>query len=199
MAKISRDDVDKFFDYDLNIPTRTLYVGSASYSEDGGESGVDHLLCEKVLKGLHILDSLSDQPINIILNNPGGDYYHGIAIYDAIKNCRSHVTITVYGAAMSMGSIILQAADERVMSKNAKFMVHYGEYGLASNHPKINDNWAAEYKKVHEDMENLYLEKIREVNPHYTLQEVKSLLDFDTILNAEETVSLGLADRILGE
>ena len=95
-------------------------------------------MAERAIKALHILDSTAptgDKPITVIMNNPGGDEYHGMAIYDAIKSCKNHVTIVVFGMAMSMGSIILQAADKRVMSANSRVMIHYGTWGI-NDHPK---------------------------------------------------------------
>jgi ATP-dependent Clp endopeptidase proteolytic subunit ClpP len=201
MKKMQRDDIDKFFDYEIYLPTRTLYMGSASYDEENGESGTDGAMAERIIKGLHILDSSApsnDQPITIIMNNPGGDEYHGMAIYDAIKSCKNHVTIKVIGHAMSMGSIILQAADHRVMSPNSRMMIHYGTKSI-QDHAKNFYKWTDEGKKFDSWMEHLFLEKIREKNPHFTLAKVKHMCNFDTFLSATEAIQLGLADKILGE
>ena len=46
------DDIDKFFDYGINIPLRTIYLGSGSYDTDGNESGVDGLLAERIITSL---------------------------------------------------------------------------------------------------------------------------------------------------
>ena len=130
------------------------------------------------------------------MNNTGGDVYHGLAIFDAIKTCKNHVNIIVYGHAMSMGSIILQAADERIMTPNSRMMIHYGEDGVWA-HPKIVLQWAKEGKKINEWMLDLYLEKIREKHPKFTRKKVDDICDFDTFFNAQEAVDMGLADRIL--
>jgi len=74
MGSILRDDVDKFFDYGINIPTRTLYMGSTSYLGDDNESGTDHEMTERAIKGIHLLDSHAkngDKPFTVIMNNPG--------------------------------------------------------------------------------------------------------------------------------
>jgi ATP-dependent Clp protease protease subunit len=195
MARINRDDVDKLYDYDLYIPSRTIYMGSVSSDEDG-ESGVDAIMAERVIKALHLLDQ-KNEPITIIMNNPGGDYYHGMAIYDAIKACQSHVTIKVFGYGMSMGALILQAADTRVIAPNAKVMIHYGYTELPSNHPKINKRWVEELDKTNKDFEDILLEKMLEKNSKITREEVQKMLDFDTIFNSKETVDIGLADEVL--
>ena len=48
-------------------------------------------------------------------------------------------------------------------------------------------------------IEDIYLKKIREKHPKYTRAKIRNLLNFDTILTAQETVDLGLADRIFGD
>ncbi len=196
--RINRDDVDKLYDYDLYIPGRVIYMGSTESSIDSGESGVEAIMAERMIKALLLLDQ-KDEPITIVMNNPGGDWYHGMAIYDAIKACQSHVTIKVYGMAMSMGGVILQAADKRIIAPNAKFMMHYGYMGMDSTHAKIFENWAEESKKINKDMEQIFLLKMQEKDPKMKLSALKKMLDYDTVLNARETVELGLADAVLGE
>lgn len=197
MAKVNRDDIDKFHEYSLYIPTRTLYMGSELFSgdENFAESGTEAAMAARQIKNLHILDRLNNDPIIIIMNNVGGDPNHGMAIYDAIKNCESHVTIKVYGHAMSMGSIIFQAADLRVMSPNSRQMIHYGE-ASTDGHSKTVQKIAEEDRKFDEFMEQLYLDKIREKHPNYTLYKLQKLLDHDTFLTAKESVELGLADEV---
>ncbi len=197
MARIIRDDVDKFYAYGLNIPTRTIYMGSEEYAEDG-ETGVDHLMSQRVIKGLHLLDAQSTSAINIIMNNPGGDEYHGLAIFDAIVACQSHVTITVLGMAMSMGSIILQSADERVMSPNSRMMIHYGTWGYYG-HAIDSARWNEEGEKFNRWLEDLYLSKMRQKNSRVPKKQVVEMCQFDTFYTAQEAINLGLADKILGE
>lgn len=198
--KINRDDIDKLYDYDLHIPSRTLYMGSVESDMEHGESGVDAIMAERLIKGLHILDKAApsgDQPISIIMNNPGGDEYDGFAIYDAIKTCKNHVTITVYGKAMSMGGIILQAADKRIMTVNSRFMMHYGTFSISANAQDVY-KWVEDNKKVDKLMENIFLEKMREKKPRIDLKKLQEMLRADFIVDAKEAVELGLADEVLG-
>jgi len=105
-------------------------------SDDGEESGTDSHMAERVIKNLQILENVSESgedPITIVMNNPGGCWFSGMAIYNAIQACKNHVTIICYGQVMSMGSIIFQAADERIMSEDCDMMIHYGENGFFGN------------------------------------------------------------------
>jgi ATP-dependent protease ClpP protease subunit len=56
-----------------------------------------------------------------------------------------------------MGSIILQAADYRMMMPNARMMIHYGFSGFYG-HAKTSERWANENTRVHIEMENIYLQ-----------------------------------------
>jgi ATP-dependent Clp protease, protease subunit len=197
--RVNRDDIDKFHDYSLYIPGRTIYMGSEHINDDDfSESGVEATMAERQIKNLHILDIASDEPITIIMNNPGGDVNHGLAIYDAIRACRSRIIIKVFGHAMSMGSIILQAADERIMSENSSQMIHYGAFAV-DKHSKTGYKIVDEFKRIDKWMEKMYLDKIKEKQPHFTLARLQRMLDHDTFLSAKESVELGLADKILGE
>ena len=194
-----REESDRFHDYSLYIPTRTIYMGSENYDGEGGESGVDGLMAERSIKNLSILDAMSEEPITIIMNNIGGDEYHGMAIYDAIESCRSHVIIKVFGHAMSMGAAILQAADTRIMAKNSRLMIHYGTMGISDVHTKIFEKWAEETKKLNIEYENVLLKKIHEKHPDFPRRRLQKMLDYDTILTAQEAINFGLADSILGQ
>lgn len=226
--KFKKDDVDQFMDNDIYLPTRTIYMGSATTYEDGDESGVDHLMAERMIKCLHILDTYDaearrgEKPIVIIMNNVGGEVLHGMAIYDAIRNCKNHVTIKVYGHAMSMGSIILQAADKRVMSKNSQVMIHYGSLSL-SGHTKTTYQWANATKNYDRWMEDMFLARmegkslklcnylsmtgrnheIPSGNAKNKMIPIDSkrlneMLNFDTIIYAKTALKLNLIDEIEG-
>lgn len=226
--KFKKDDVDQFMDNDIYLPTRTVYMGSASTWDTGEESGVDHDMAERMIKCLHILDTYDvearrgDKPITIIMNNPGGDVQHGMAIYDAIKHCKNHVTIKVYGQAMSVGSIILQAADKRIMTRHSKIMIHYGELDVGG-HAKTAYQWADSAKTYDHWMENMFLEKIgdRKIKLYKYLsmtgkvheipagnaknklvemnkQTLEQMLNFDTIIHADTALELNLIDEIEG-
>lgn len=168
MAKrITHDDIDKFFEYNIDLTNRTIYIGSAERLGDDDDewgSGVDFKMAEYAIKGLMLLEAAvpeGGKPITIILNNPGGSEYHGMAIYDAIKSCRNQVIIKVFGYAASMGSLILQAGDKRMMAPNSRFMIHYGTWGTY-DHPKTVYKNVEEGKRWDLIFENIYLDKMLE-------------------------------------
>lgn len=224
MATLTKESIDKWFTHNLDTDNRVLYMGSVDKTSEY-ESGVDHLMAESFIKGLHVLESKNNSEITIIMNNPGGEWYHGMAIYDAIQNARCHCTIKVYGYAMSMGSIILQAADKRILMPNSRFMIHYGGTSFDEASLPLIEKWVNEERRINYDMEEIYLKAMlgkEEKEGHGYLAKVlsdvlespktfskkaetkkeelrsvlKEMLNFDTILTAEETVDLGFADEI---
>jgi len=196
--RVSKDDSDRFHDYGIYIPSRTIYMGSEIVDLNDGESGCDALMAERTIKNLTILESINKDPITILMNNIGGDEFHCFAIIDAITSCESHVKIVAMGHAMSCGSLILQAADERVMASLAVQMIHYGTFA-SNDHSKTFQKWAQEGHRIDKWMEQWYMAKILKKNPKFKLKKLQEMLNFDSFLSAEESVRLGLADKVLGE
>lgn len=189
MAQMRRDDSDRFFDYSIHIPTRTIFVG--------GE--VDQEMAEFFIKAMHLLTKQGAGPITVLTDNTGGDEYHGLAMYDAISCCPWPVTFVMYGHAMSMGSWIPQAADDRVMSPNCSMMLHYGtSFGYEIDAMHV-DSQSKEIERLTAKMFQTYLERIRQKHPKFSLQRLKAKVAKEAYLTAEEAVELGLADRILEE
>ena len=94
-----------------------------------GEPGVEYAMANKFIKNLNIMIRSTDAPILIHMKTNGGFWEEGMAIYDAIKACPNEVCILNYTHARSMSSIILQAADRRVMMPHSTFMYHMGTMG----------------------------------------------------------------------
>jgi ATP-dependent Clp protease protease subunit len=195
MSKV-RNELTLWHDYDILPGDRTLYMGS-HYGDDSGESGVDYALAEKMIKNLHILDKrATDQPVTIKMNSCGGDVYHGLAIYDAIKSCQNDVRIITYGYVMSMGSVILQAADERIMSPNSRMMIHYGQAGMGGHLLDIYKH-TEELKELDSIVNNIYLSRIKEKKPRFAMKQLEDKMKFDWYLGSQEAILMGLCDRVL--
>jgi len=160
MAKLVKESADKWLFNNVDTLNRTIYMGSVR-GDMGDEPGVDAFMAESVIKAMYLLETLKSDPITIIMNNPGGDLFHGLAIYAAIQTAKSHCTIKVFGQAMSMGSVILQAADTRIMMPNSKFMIHYG-YDSQDNNTRTVFKWVDESRRIGYFMENVYLDKMME-------------------------------------
>jgi len=185
MAKLLREDIDRFYDYDIHVPSRTIFMGTEC----------DEDMAERFLKAMSLLDPAGTE-ITVVMNNTGGDEYHGMAIYDAIACSKCYVTVIAYGHAMSMGSWILQAADKRIMAPNATLMIHYGTW-LADDHVKYFRVQNKEMERINGIMENVYLSRLREIDPKFPARKIRKMLEDEMFLSASDAVGLGLADKVL--
>ena len=154
-------------------------------------------MAERAIKNLHILDSQSDAPIEILMLNYGGEVIAGMAIYDAIMICSSFITIKVFGCASSMGSIILQAADKRLLAPNSEVMIHMGEAAYPGDHPENIDRQHKRAKEYDKWMIDMYWGRIKESKPRYKRKDVENLCQFDSIFTPEKAIKFGLADEII--
>jgi ATP-dependent Clp protease protease subunit len=200
------DPISDINSYGIDFRNREIYLHSYITNTDE-DPGVDYRMASTFYKNIRLLDSQNKKPILIHMHSIGGQWADGMAIFDAISICQSFVTVLVYGQAESMSSIILQAADRRVMMPNAYFMCHYGSSGHEGNYVDVQK--AASFEKRETDgMLDIYAEHmlesdyIKEKYTHPTHEKVKNLLkrkfkDGDWYLNAEETVHHGLADHVI--
>lgn len=172
------------------IPTRTIYASSGAEDNE-----IDYTFAEKLIKNIHALETFSREKITIVLNSPGGSVTQGFAIYDAICQSRCNIHILVRGEAFSMASIIVQAADKRIMGPKSSMMIHVGsEYAEGS--PKQVQRTVAEFKRQTQIMEQIYMKRILKKNPNFTLKELQEMMSVDFYISAEEAIKLGLADEI---
>jgi len=185
MSKALFSNISNFHDYGIYLPNRSITIFG----------DVDGAMLEQVFNNLHMLDA-STGVINIFINTGGGECAAGLGIYDAIKGCRNHVRGMVYDEASSMGSVILQACDERLMAPHSYIMVHDGEHGMASVHPRIKKSWDTYLKKMDSQIQTILLKRIKEKHPRFTMKKLEDLTLFDTILFPKEAIELGLADSV---
>lgn len=132
--------------------------------------------------------------ITIIFNSPGGGVFEGLALYDFIRDLRSrgHKVITKsVGMAASMGGILLQAGDERVMGPNAYMLIHEVSSGAIGKTSELED--ALEFTtRLQEKLLNILAERST-----MTVAQIKrKWKKKDWWLDAQEALELGFIDRI---
>jgi len=199
-VKLNTEVIDSWFYRNLDTKNRTIYFGPWQVIEQLDLDlstiwEVTDYSAQNLIKGLYLLENQSHENINIIWTSHGGEWDAGISIYDFIKNLKSFVTITCYGRARSMGSIILQSADERVLAPNCMTMIHYGNSAF-DGHSKNVIIEAGEEERSNTTMENIYLEKIKQKHPNYTRKKLQEFMKYNRYLTPKEAIDLGLADKI---
>lgn len=205
MSKRIKDDtleaIEIFHRFNILPRARIINLISDVNMDDGEEFGVGYSMSTAFINNLTILESISSEPITVLLNTGGGSEEQGMAIYDAIRASKSHITIKVVGTCMSMGSVILQSADERVLSPNCMIMFHDGvSSSVVSNHAEAanSSRFFEQYGKRLDDILYARILEKRSKDNHAPM----SRKAFDMMclkgkyMFAEEAVELGLADRI---
>jgi ATP-dependent Clp protease protease subunit len=182
---ISIDTISDVHSYGLDLKNRELYLHGYIGNTDE-DPGVEYRMAAQFYKNIRLLDSISNDPIIIHMFSVGGEWDAGMAIYDSIILSNSYVTIIAYGQASSMSSIILQAADKRVMTPNAHFMLHYGSVDCGGDHLSAH-NYAKVDKKNTETMISIYSDGCLK----------RKLKDGDWYLDANEAIYYGFADCVL--
>jgi ATP-dependent protease ClpP protease subunit len=194
----NKDDIDRWFAYSYLPTQRIIYIGShdAEIASGDGESGTDCQMAEHCIKAITHLNLISNKPIIVHMNNIGGDYQNGMAIYDAIRLSPSHVYGISWGYATSMGSIILQAFDTRIITPNCVLMIHDGNDSISGSCKSI-EAWIQYNAKQRKKMYEIYFSRIRAIKPRITLKKIEELNSHDTIFTAEEAVAFGLGDWVM--
>ena len=200
------DAVFQIHNYNLDLKANSIYlVGEDCYAEEE-EPGVEFLMANRFIKNLNIIQRKSEKPILIILKTCGGDWTEGMAIYDAIKASLCWVTILAYAHARSMTSIIMQAADRRVMMPNADFLFHHGTMVVENTLVGAASDVRWHVTKM-DVMLDIYADK-RQYGTHFKDQHPKTIKrrlqremekKQECYLTATESVDWGFADSVLGD
>lgn len=191
----------------VNADTREIFLTGDIQNINKEYSEIDYISATIFLKNIRCLTSIDSQkPIFIHLMTVGGDWDAGMVIYDAIESCPAHVTVIVHGQAYSMGSIITQAADLRLMMPHANFMLHEGSMDPGAGTMKTANSAMAWANRVCEQMLDIYAarcdsgEMFKGKKASDIKKYIKNQWDKkeEWYLSAEETVQYGFTDAVIG-
>lgn len=124
-AKISKDWVEAYFEYGVDINNRKVFLFD----------GVDENSIGYVIKGLYLMESNVTQaqresgkipPIELFIGSFGGSEYEMWALYDVIRTLQSPIHTTAIGKCMSAAPLLVACGEpgHRYATPNCWFMVH---------------------------------------------------------------------------
>lgn len=208
MSYHNSDILQDIHNYGSCLSSREIFLHN-SYSTDEANPGVEYRMASTFIKNITTLNKKSSDDITIHMHSIGGEWSDGMAIFDAIRMSKSKVSIIVYGQAESMSGIILQAADERVMTEHSYFMPHYGSSSVSGEYQNVH-NWIKFEKHISNIMFNIYASRSyrgqffkekyggkKESIPKVETWLKRKLKDGDWYMNARDCVYYGFADRII--
>jgi len=135
----------------------------------------------------------ADEPVEMIVNSPGGLVTEGIAVFNAIRDFRRNggtVSARVVGMAASMSSYIPLAADRVTVEDNATYMIH--------NPRSIAIGDQREMQRVARTLEGItgILARAYSEKSGGPIEDIRALMDEETYLFGQEIVDAGFADAI---
>ena len=141
----------------------------------------------------YALGDVVGNEINVHINSYGGDLFEGIAIKNFLLNRPEKINVYIDGIAASAASVIAMAGDHIVMPSDAQMMIH-NPWTYTMGNAKELRKTADDLDKAQTSLEKSYLNRFKG-----TEDELKTLLDEETYLTADEAVLFGLADVIDGQ
>lgn len=132
------------------------------------------------------------ETIELHINSYGGSVKEGIAIYNQLKQKKcKEIVAYVDGFAYSIASVILQAADRRIMGLGTSILIHNMWMSISGN--------AEQLRKAADDLDVLmeanraiYMERAK-----ISENELIELMNAETYLTPEQAVEKGFADEVM--
>jgi ATP-dependent Clp protease protease subunit len=134
---------------------------------------------------------MKDKHILCRINSPGGDVYSGMSLFNAFANHPGGVTVRIEGMAASIASIIAMGGKKVEAYSNTMVMVHNAMILTCGNHNELREI-ADIIEKISGQMCDIYTGKCKKGK-----KEMKSMMDEETYMTAQEALSHGFIDTIL--
>lgn len=141
------------------------------------------------------LASVSNEPIQIYINTPGGSVYAGLGIYDTMQYIKKSCVVktSCIGCAASMGAILLSGGTkgERSALKHSRVMIHQPS-GWAQGQASDMNITLVEVQKLKTELYEILVE-----NTGKTYEEVEKDCDRNYWMKSDEAIKYGIIDKII--
>ncbi|WP_455381781.1 ATP-dependent Clp protease proteolytic subunit [Salinispira pacifica] len=150
-------------------------------------------LAERVIRQLLLLEDMSEEPIKVFIDSPGGDADAGFAIFDMMRFVKPEVHIIGMGLVASAAAIILLAApkERRLALPNSHYLIHQPLSGMRGVATAIEIH-AREIERMRQRINKLISEETG-----VSAEQVEKDTDRDYWMNADEALSYGLVSRVI--
>lgn len=143
----------------------------------------------KALAGL--LADAGDRPVTLQVNSPGGEVWEGVAMYNLLREHPQPVRVEVLSVAASAASVVIMAADDIRIARNARLMIHCAWIIALGNADGLRE--AADLlEQIDGDLARTYAERSGQ-----GFDPVMAMMKAETWMSADKAVELGFADRLL--
>ena len=156
------------------------------------DDAVSSLVCAQLL----FLEAENPKKdISMYINSPGGVVTSGLSIYDTMEYVKPDICTVCFGQAASMGSLLLTAGlkNKRFCLPNSRIMTHQPSGGFQGQATDIEIH-AKEIVSLRSRLNNIYVK-----HSGKKLAEIEMLMDRDTFISPEDSVKLGLVDKVVNK
>lgn len=132
--------------------------------------------------------------LTVTFNSPGGSVHDGLALFDFLRHLRAeghHLTTVALGRAASMGAVLLQAGDHRVVGANAFVMLHEVSSGSSGKVSELEES-----VELSKRLQKRLLVILSERSTMSMVSIQRRWARRDWWLDAEDAVQLGFADEL---
>lgn len=134
------------------------------------------------------LAELNGEPLLVRINSGGGDVFEGFTIYEALLSYGGPVDVKVDGVAASAASTIAMAGRTLMMAESSLLMIH-DSWGFVMGNSEEMRKQSELLDKIDGVIAAGYARK-----SGLAEDKLRSMMDAETWLTADEAVSLKLAD-----
>ncbi|MFM8338977.1 MAG: ATP-dependent Clp protease proteolytic subunit, partial [Fluviibacter sp.] len=129
------------------------------------------------------------------INSPGGSVTAGLSIYDTMQFIKPDVSALCLGQAASMGAFLLTAGakGKRFSLPNSRVMIHQPLGGFQGQASDIEIH-AKEILSLRAKLNNMLA-----AHTGQDVDRIERDTDRDNFMSADEAVSYGLIDKVLGK
>ena len=137
------------------------------------------------------LDTISHDPIKLIITSQGGDLDSTFLFIDTMKLIQSPM-ITIGRYCASAACLILASGKERYLFPHAKTMLHLATGQMGGDYK----DFAIQHKLM-VSYQNKIVDILTEAGVKKSRDEILTDIDRDFWLDPEEAIDYGLADKVL--
>lgn len=146
---------------------------------------------EALVKEIMLLESVSNDPIELYVSSPGGSVNDGFALIDVIRKSKCKIITIAQGCVASMGSLVFISGHERKFYKHSILMFHDMFGGVVDYSQKMKSR-AAFMEKEWVMIENHIKEYAK-----LSEQDLLEMRSGELWLLAEDALAKGCTDQII--
>lgn len=177
----------KYYSLAVEEKEANIYIYGDIVSWEWFESDVSSYTLAKEIEAL----SKDIETINVFINSYGGEVAEGLAIYNALRRHKAKVKTYCDGFACSAASVVFMAGDERIMSNASLLMIHNAWLLTIGDQNQLRKD-ADDLETINQATINAYMNHV-----NITEEELKSMMDAETWISANDALEMGFATSIV--